>query len=131
GLGKIRGIRRESGDLTEVTMKSGTRYRLEEGSNDIGATLHVDDPKAGIVDLEWTSIDRVLFEPAPAERNSTREAVERRGAVQPTPSRLYGEVATEAGTLRGFIQWDSQEGLATGRLGGGVGRESASLEMGR
>ena len=109
-------------------MKSGARYRLEEGSNDIGATIHVDDSKGATVDLDWKSIDRILFEPAPLERKPTRAAED--AAVEAAPARLYGEVATEAGTFRGFIQWDSQECLATDRLDGDVGNERVSLAMG-
>lgn len=118
-FGDIKEIQPQSGDLVEVTMKNGTRYRLDGGSDDIGATIHVDDPKAGIHDLEWNRIERILFEPAPAD------------AAQAKASRLFGEVVTDSGTFKGFILWDSQECLGTDRLDGDAKNERISLEMGQ
>src|SRR5262245_1836260 len=130
-FGDIREIRPQADNLVEVIMKSGTRYRLEEGgSNDIGATVHLQDEKGGAVDLDWSRIDRLQFEPPPAgaaERKAPRpagevvKATEKRVDEEGSKGvevRLYGEVTTEAGTFTGFIQWDGQECLATDRLDG-------------
>jgi hypothetical protein len=98
-------------------MKSGSKYRLD-GGFDIGATLHLDDPVSGGIDLNWKSLERIVFEPAPAR------------APEPKAARLFGKVTTEAGAFTGFIQWDGEECLATDRLDGDSAGERLSLEMG-
>lgn len=118
-FGDIKEIRPRGGDSVEVDMKSGTTYRLSGGSNDIGAEIQVDDPKDGIISLNWRQIKRVMFEPVP-EREPEAKAF-----------RLFGDVATDDGTFQGFIQWDSQECLSTDRLDGDSEDGRISLEMGR
>ena len=117
-FGDIREIRPLSGDKVDVKMKSGTTYRLDDGSNDIGATIHVQDPDMGDVEVEWKKIESIKFAAAPA-------------SLRPEAQRLYGEVATEDGVFRGFVQWDSQECLSTDKLDGDSEDGRLSLEMGR
>lgn len=118
-FGDIKEIRPLADGGVELAMKSGTKYRLDGASNDIGAVVHVDDPASGSVELHWGEIDRIVLEPAPAS------------APQPKARRLFGEVATEGGTFKGFIQWDSEECLSTDRLDGDSDVGRVSLEMGK
>ena len=110
-------IRPLEGDAVELTMKSGTKYRLEAGF-DIGADLHLDDPASGAIDLNWRSIERIVFQPASAHD------------PEPRATRLFGKVATAAGTFTGFIMWDGEECLSTDHLDGDTAQERLSLEMG-
>jgi len=117
-FGDIQEIRPMSGENVDVKMKSGTVYRLDDGSNDIGATIGVQDPDVGDVEIEWKRIERIEFAGAPA-------------SLKPEAHRLYGEVTTENGVFRGFVQWDSQECLSTDKLDGDSEDGKLSLEMGR
>lgn len=117
-FGDIREIVPGGGEKVDVTMKSGTTYRLDGGSNDIGADIHVQDPDVGEVDVAWKRIERIVFEAAPA-------------GAHPDASRLRGDVETEDGTFKGFVQWDSQECLSTDKLDGESEDGKLSLAMGR
>ncbi|MCI0656291.1 MAG: hypothetical protein L0170_04380, partial [Acidobacteria bacterium] len=117
-FGDLQEIRPLSSDKVDVKMKSGTIYRLDDGSNDIGATIRVQDPDVGDVEIEWKKIERIEFAAAPA-------------SLRPEAQRLYGEVVTEDGVFRGFVQWDSQECLSTDKLDGDSEDGKLSLEMGR
>ena len=117
-FGDIKEIRPRHGEEADVVMKSGTTYRLDGGSNDIGAKVRVQDPEVGTVEVEWNRIERIVFEAAPA-------------GLRPEVRRLQGEVETDDGIFNGFIQWDSQECLSTDRLDGESEDGKLSLEMGR
>jgi len=116
-FGDIQEIRPRHGEKVDVVMKSGTTYLLDDGSNDIGAEIRVEDPDAGTVEIGWRKIERIVFAAAPASaRIETR--------------RLSGEVITKDGAFRGFVQWDSQECLSTDRLDGHSEDGKVSLPMG-
>jgi len=117
-FGDIAEIRPEGGEKVDVRMKTGTTYHLDDGSNDIGAELQIEDPELGAVNIEWKRIERITFAAAP-------------GSARPEDTRLYGEVATEDGVFRGFVQWDSQECLGTDKLDGYSEDGKLSLAMGR
>ncbi len=117
-FGDIKEIRPKTGEKVDVVMKSGTTYQLDDGSNDIGATVRVQDPGLGTVEIDWKKIERIDFQAAPS-------------GAGPLDHRLYGEVATEDGVFRGFVQWDSQECLGADKLDGESEDGKLSLEMGR
>ncbi|MCI0408760.1 MAG: hypothetical protein L0191_09385 [Acidobacteria bacterium] len=117
-FGDIQEIRPLSGEKVDVKMKGGTTYRLDDGSNDIGATIKIQDPDVGAVEIEWKKIERIEFAAAPA-------------SLRPESERLYGEVDTEDGVFRGYVQWDSQECLSTDKLDGDSEDGKLSLQMGR
>ena len=117
-FGDLQEIRPLSGEKVDVKMKGGTTYRLDDGSNDIGATISVQDPEVGAVEIEWKKIESIEFAATPA-------------GLKPEARRLYGEVTSENGVFRGFIQWDSQECLSTDKLDGDSEDGKLSLEMGR
>jgi hypothetical protein len=113
-FGALREIEVHRGDEVTVTMKSGTRYELEGGSNDIGADVVVWDEKVGRIALEWDELERVRFLPAPAD-------------LAVDVHRLHGTVESDAGTFRGWIQWDQDECLSTDELDGET--EDGDLEI--
>jgi hypothetical protein len=117
-FGDLKEIRPHGGEEADVVMKSGKTYRLDDGSNDIGATLRIQDAEVGSVEVEWSRIERITFAAAPA-------------GVRPEVLRLVGDVVTDDGTFHGFVQWDSQECLSTDKLDGNSEDGRLSLDMGR
>jgi hypothetical protein len=117
-FGALREIEVHRGDEVTVTMKSGTRYELEGGSNDIGADVVVWDEKVGRIALEWDELERVRFLPAPAD-------------LAVDVHRLHGTVESDAGTFRGWIQWDQDECLSSDELDGDTRDGDVSIPMGR
>lgn len=118
-FGDIREISIDRGDDLSVLMKSGTRYDLGGGSNDVGATITVNDASLGEVKLAWKKIERITFKPVPA-------------SFKPSVTRLYGVLTTEDGAkFEGWVQWDKQECISTDELDGETEDGDVSIEMGR
>lgn len=116
--GDLREIEPAGGDRARVTLKNGTVLHLDGGSNDLGATITVQDESLGEVKLKWRNIDRIAFSAAPAD-------------VEPPAARLYGTLKTFDQTYTGFIQWDLQECLSTDELDGDTDDGEVSIEMGK
>lgn len=117
-FGDLVEIRPQGGDRVEVETKDGVVHRLDGGSNDVGATLRVEDPTLGEVKVEWQRIRSIRFAPTPAD-------------ARPREQRLRAVVATTVGEFRGFLQWDSEEALTGDRLDGETEDGDLSLEMGK
>lgn len=117
-FGDIREIEPSGGDRARVTLKNGRVLDLDGGSNDMGATITVQDESLGEVKLKWRDIGRITFSAAPA------------GATPPA-ARLYGTLTTFHQTYRGHIQWDLQECLSTDELDGETADGDVSIEMGK
>lgn len=116
-FGDIQEIRPRSGDKVDIVMKGGTKYLLDGGSNDIGATIVVEDEEDGRTEIEWSKIERITFAAAP-------------GSASPEARRLSGDVTTEDGVFHGFVQWDSQECESTDRLDAYSEDGKVSIPMG-
>jgi sporulation protein YlmC with PRC-barrel domain len=116
-FGDLQEIRPRLGEKVDVVMKNGTTYRLDDGSNDIGAVVHVEEAEGEKVEVPWKRIEKIVFAAAPA-------------SARLDARRLAGEVATEDGVFRGSVQWDSQECLSTDRLDGHSEDGKVSLPMG-
>jgi hypothetical protein len=117
-FGDIDEIEVGRGSKIEVTMKDGTTYAMEGGSNDIGATITVWDDALGEVKLDWDNIEHIDFQSTPA-------------GVDPPAYRLYGEVQTDEGSFEGYVQWDVQECLSIDKLDGDTDDGDMSIEMGK
>ncbi|MCP4655623.1 MAG: hypothetical protein GY856_09415 [bacterium] len=117
-FGDIRKIRVRRGNEAVVTMKSGSEYEVDGGSNDLGGTIFIWDVDAGEVELRWNRIDTIEFLPTPVD-------------VEVSDHRLHGTVKTDVGEFRGFIQWDQEECLASDELDGDHRDRRMSIEMGR
>lgn len=82
----------------ELEMKNGTKIHLNDGSNDVGATIHLYDYELGKISFNWSKVKHVEFYAAPAR------------ATPPFGKPLYGEVETRRqGKFTGYIKWDLDE----------------------
>jgi hypothetical protein len=116
-FGDIRSIEREGRRGVFVTMKGGDEYEIDDSSNDVGASITVDDASLGRVKLVWDRIEKITFSPAPAD-------------LQPKTHRLYGVLKTASGEFTGFVQWDLEECLSTDELDGEGDDGDLSIPMG-
>jgi hypothetical protein len=118
-FGDLRRIEIAGGRLATVLFKSGTRYVVKDGSNDVGsdAKITVWDGRAGEHEVVWKEIRSIDFLPVPA------------GVTVPV-FRLRGTVRTENETFQGFIQWDQDECLSSDELDGRSQGGKVSLPMG-
>jgi hypothetical protein len=117
-FGDIAQIEMPRGDKINVTMKDGSEFSMTGGSNDVGATITVQDDSLGAVKLAWEKIERVTFKPTPA-------------GLEPPGYRLFGKLTTKDETFEGYIQWDVQECLSTDELDGESDDGDMSIAMGR
>jgi hypothetical protein len=115
-FGDIARIEPQGREEVKVTLKSGTTFDLEGGSNDVGAKVVVWDNSLGVVKLEWRRIRSIEFLPTPA-------------SVAMAPSRLHGKVTTREGDFTGFIQWDQHECLGSDELDGETSDGDLEVEM--
>ncbi len=97
-FGDIKTLRLFRGDRVDLEMKNGTVLHLSGGSNDIGATIRLEDYELGVMKFKWSHIDEIRFFEAPA------------GAQPGYGSPLYAQVETRRnGTFTGYIKWDLDE----------------------
>ncbi len=104
-FGDIAKIEPHTGDEVTVTLKDGTVFELEGGSNDVEDEVRVWDKSLGEVSVDWRRIRSIVFMPAPAR-------------VQGSEPRLYGKVKTRDGVFTGFVQWDQEECVGSDELDG-------------
>lgn len=116
-FGDIESIEITGRDEAEVLLKSGTRYSIDGGSNDVGGKLTVHDQAVGAIEVKWNDVDTIRFMNTPA--TATYSA-----------SRLYGRVETANRTFTGFVQWDKEECLSTDVLNGHTEDGKMNIPMG-
>ena len=116
-FGDIAKIETRGGDSVTVTLKDGTAFELEGGSNDVESKVVVwDDGEERSVD--WRRIRKIEFLPTPSRLPSAEP-------------RLYGKVTTRDGSFTGFVQWDQEECVASDELDGETrDDDDVSLKMG-
>ncbi len=119
-FGDIRRIEVDRSDDATVIFKSGTRYEVSGGSNDVEADteITVSDRAAGEIRVKWDEIRTIDFLPTPAN-------------LAVPAFRLRGTVHTEDGSFRGYIQWDQDECLSSDELDGETRDGEVSLQMGQ
>jgi len=117
-FGDVERIEIERGERATVVMKSGSKWEVDGGSNDLGGTIFVWDQSLGEVELDWDGLRTIRFLPTPAD-------------LEVDVERLHGTVKTDVGEFRGFIQWDQEECLSTDKLDGETRDGKLSIEMGR
>jgi hypothetical protein len=115
-FGDIAKIEPRAGDEVRVTLKNGTVYELEGGSNDVEAEIRVWDGSLGVVDLDWDRIRTIELMPTPE--------------LGTVPPRLHGTVKTLVGDFTGFVQWDQEECLGPDELDGETMDGDVSIPMG-
>ena len=104
-FGDIAKLEPRGGDEVAVTLKDGTVFQLEGGSNDVESKVVVWDAGLGEVSVDWRRIRSIVFLPAPA----------RIASAEP---RLYGKVTTREGDFTGYVQWDQEECVGSDELDG-------------
>lgn len=104
-FGDIAKIEPRGGDEVTVTLKDGTVFNLDGGSNDVESKIVVWDPGLGEVSVEWRRIRSIVFLPTP----------DRIPSAEP---RLYGKVSTRDGDFNGYVQWDQEECVGSDELDG-------------
>ena len=96
-------------DAVELELKSGERIEFEGGSTDLGREIReilIDDPREGMVELEWRDLDQIRFVAAPA-------------SARPEGIRLYGTAEDRWGVqYTGYVSWDLDEIFTTDILDG-------------
>ncbi len=117
-FGDIKRIKVIGSEDAEVTMKNDAKYVVSGFSNDLGGTIAIKDESIGNIDLKWSKIETIDFQPTPK-------------TVRPAGYRLFGKVVTDAGEFNGAIQWDSQECLSIDLLDGDSEDGRVALEMGK
>lgn len=116
-FGDIRSIERQGRRRVYVTMKGGDEYEISDSSNDVGATIVVNDASLGTVKLDWDRIERITFAATPPD-------------LEPEIHRLYGVLKTDEDEFKGFVQWDLEECLSTDELDGESRDGDLSIAMG-
>lgn len=118
-FGDLRRIEVERGDDATIIFKSGTRYEVDGGSNDIDGDTEITvwDRAASEIQVRWKEIQSIDFLPTPA-------------GLTVSDFRLRGTVHTEDGSFRGYIQWDQDECLSSDELDGETRDGDVSLRMG-
>lgn len=117
-FGDLDQLRRNGRDEVVAVLKGGREIPLTNDSNDQDDAIVVRDATLGTVEIEQNRITRIVFRATPSD-------------VAPPPARLWGRVETAHGEFEGFVQWDSQECLATDKLDGDTEDGRVSIEMGK
>jgi hypothetical protein len=115
-FGDIAKIEPGRSDRVLVTLKSGTAFELDGGSNDVGATVRVWDGSLGVVEVDWRRIEAIELMPTPP--------------LGAAPQRLHGTVQTRVGDFTGFVQWDQDECLGSDVLDGETRDGDMKIPMG-
>ena len=116
-FGDIQKIEVLGGSEAYIHTKDGARTHVEGSANDVSATLMIRDPGMGDIEVDWKKIDTIEFSAAPR-------------SAKPWGYRMRGTVETDAGTFRGFIQWDKQECISVDLIDGEADDINVKLEMG-
>lgn len=97
------------GEHAELTLRSGTRLRLEpRGANrgNSSPDVHVEAPGKAEVEVEWEELERVVFSAAPP-------------TAYPAARRLHGTAEDRNGNrFTGYLAWDQDEILESDVLDG-------------
>ncbi|PKP34857.1 MAG: hypothetical protein CVU00_05125 [Bacteroidetes bacterium HGW-Bacteroidetes-17] len=114
-FGDLKSIEVRSRNRVNVILKDDQVIRLDDGSNDIGATIRILDEELGKVEVKWDRLDRVDFMVTPQNlRDKFGEPI-------------FGKVQTRYGEITGYIQWDHDERLSVDKLDGETRRDNYSI----
>lgn len=118
-FGDIKEIEITGRSKAMITMQNGDRIKVSgEGYNDIGTKVRVMDDELGMVSIQWSQIDNIVFKSTPSKLSSKMG--------EP----LFGEVETTDGSFTGFVQWDHDERLSEDKLDGDTDDGDLSIPFG-
>lgn len=117
-FGNFKEMRMIGDDEVIIKLKNGGEIRVEDDGNDIGEKIQIIDGELGIINIEWSKIDRIEFLPTPSRLSQTFG----------TP--LYGTVeGVRKEKYTGFIVWDNDERLTTDKLDGDSDDGDVAIEF--
>lgn len=100
-FGDIALLYNRGGSKVDIEVKNGGIINVEGGSNDIGATISMQDYELGTINIAWKNIEKVAFFQCPPGRKPNYGSL------------LYGQAKTDRGKIfEGFIEWDQDERMA-------------------
>lgn len=105
-FGDIKSLSVRGRNRVMLELRNGQEFKLNDGSNDVGARIRVLDSELGEIAIRWDRLDKVEFMDTPKRLNA------RMG------NPIYGTVYTREGEISGYIQWDHDERLGTDVLDG-------------
>lgn len=103
----------------KIELKDGSNLELGDGSNDIGATIKVNDADLGIVELNWNRLEKIEFLKTPKNLENK------------FGDPLYGTVITRGESFTGIVQWDHDERISTDELDGETEDGDFSIKFGK
>lgn len=108
------------GEHAQLTLRSGTRLRLEPRGGSRGTSspdVHVEAPGETEVEVEWEELERVVFSTPPA-------------TALPAARRLYGDAEDRDGhRFTGYLAWDQDEILESDVLDGRETRRPSDRQV--
>jgi len=108
------------GEHAELTLRSGTRLRLEPRGGSRGNSspdVHVEAPGEAEVEVEWEELERVIFSTAPP-------------SAYPGARRLHGTAEDGSGSrFTGYVAWDQDEILESDVLDGRETRRPSDRQV--
>ena len=108
------------GEHAELTLRSGTRLRLEPRGGSRGNSspdVHVAAPGEAEAEVEWEELERVVFSTAPP-------------SAYPAARRLYGTTVDRDGRrFTGYLAWDQDEILESDVLDGRETRRPSERQV--
>jgi len=94
-FGGIKTLHIKGHEGIDLELKNGAIIKIKGGSNDVGATLRLDDYELGTLKFKWDRIERVDFMQAPTS------------ATVPYGEPIYGILETRRkDKFEGYIKWD-------------------------
>ncbi len=117
-FGDIKSLTVRGRNRVTLELRNGKEYKLDDGSNDVGARIRVLDSELGEISIKWDRLDKVEFMDTPKKLD------QRMGEP------IYGTVYTRDGEITGYIQWDHDERLSTDKLDGETRDDDMSIPFG-
>lgn len=114
-FGDIQSLKIKGSARVDLELKNGHVFQLKGGSNDIGTSVQIVDPRRGQHEIPWHQIQEVHFMDSPA----------RQPFIFGDP--LTGMVETIYGEFTGLVEWDQDERLGTDILNGTLDTESVKI----
>jgi len=114
-FGDLKSIEVKSRNRVNIILKDDQVIRLDDGSNDIGATIRILDEELGKVEVKWDRLERVDFMETP------KNLKDKFGEP------IFGKVQTRYGEITGYIQWDHDERLSVDKIDGETRRDNYSV----
>ena len=106
-FGDIAALYPQRRERVDIELKNGSIIKVDGGSNDVGATITMQDYELGQIKFDWDRIESVEFFQAPTDRRPKYGKL------------LYGTAETRRGErYTGFIKWDDDERMGDDILDG-------------